>query len=85
VLLFQQRVQHHLIQKKKLNPGDYFGLTPAFFGGTARATVKAKIHVVCLYMNKTSIEETIPSIIREIERISQAYHDFIYLTQDDGS
>jgi len=69
VLLFQQKVQHHLIQKK-LNPGDYFGLTPAYFVGKARATVKATTHVVCLYMDKASIAETIAPIIREIERIS---------------
>jgi hypothetical protein len=71
--------------EKTLNPGDYFGLTPAYFAGKARARVKAKTHFVSLYTDKTSIEETIAPIICEIERISQAYHGFINLTQDDDS
>jgi hypothetical protein len=59
-------------QDKTLNAREYFGLTPAYFDGKARATVKAKTHLVCLYMDKATVEKIITPIIREIERLSQS-------------
>ena len=57
--------------------GEFFGLTPVFFGRKAKATITATTHSVCLSMTKQSIEEIIVSILREIERISSSYGDFI--------
>ena len=64
-------------KEKKFIKGEFFGLTPFFFGGKAKATLTAASHSICLFMEKKSIEEIIVPIIREIEKISQSYGDFI--------
>ncbi len=66
------------IEKKELGQGAYFGLTSMYFNTKARATIKTTTNITCLYMDKhKSFAETIVPVLREIERICQAYQDFI--------
>lgn len=64
-------------KEKTFMKGEFFGLTPFFFGGKAKATLTTTCRYQCLFMAKQSIDEIVLPILRDIEKISQSYGDFI--------
>ncbi|CAF3610957.1 unnamed protein product [Rotaria sp. Silwood1] len=63
---------------KILGEGDYFGALPIFFNIPSHVALKARDQVTCMMMDRQTFQGMVAPEIKLMERISQAYYEFIH-------